>query len=73
MQLFLIREPRSLVLVADTHCLVFRKPPQDAGASECVVVELLPSEEVDLDAALLLNGRVSGCLGVLRIADGKFG
>lgn len=74
MQLHLLREPRALVLASDTHCLVFRKPPAGAETTEsaAVVVEFLPKSEVDLDAAVLLNGRVSGCLGVLRISDGEW-
>ncbi|ORY72560.1 SacI homology domain-domain-containing protein [Leucosporidium creatinivorum] len=70
--------PSSLCLFVSTgrvhYCLVFRKPPPNAesqGAAS-VVVEFLPKGEVDLDVAVLLNGRVSGCLGVLRIADETF-
>lgn len=72
MRLYLIREPRALVLSSDSgdYCLVFRRPPADSTGPS-VVVELLPADDVALEAAVLLNGRVSGCLGVLRIAEGE--
>jgi hypothetical protein len=72
MQLFLIREPRALVLTTDTHCLVLRpKPPSATTSGVAVVVEFLPRGEVDIDVAVQLHGRVSGSLGLLRIADGE--
>lgn len=72
MQLLLIREPRSLVLTTASHALVFRSPPPQAvTSSHAIIVEFLPKEQVDLEAAVVVNGRVSGCLGVLRIGGGE--
>lgn len=71
-QLYRTREPRALILTSDSYALILKRPPtpttQGSGAS--VVVEFLPKSDVRLDDAVLLNARVSGCLGVLRIANG---
>ncbi|GAA5910570.1 hypothetical protein JCM5296_002953 [Sporobolomyces johnsonii] len=77
LQLFLIREPRSLFLASNEWVLLMRPPPSpstDPASTDAlsVVVELLPKDEVDMDAAILLNGRVSGCLGVLAVGNDTF-
>ncbi|KAK4053062.1 Inositol-1,4,5-trisphosphate 5-phosphatase 1 [Microbotryomycetes sp. JL201] len=71
LELFLLRDPRTLILASGPCCLVFKKPPQDASPLS-VVVELLPRSEVDLDSAVLLNARVYGCLGVFRTGEETF-
>lgn len=74
LQLHLIREPRALVLTSETFCLVFRsKQPRsnDVVSGASLVVEFLPKDRVDLTRAVQLNGRVSGCLVVLRVANGQ--
>ncbi|GAA5885405.1 hypothetical protein JCM6882_009606 [Rhodosporidiobolus microsporus] len=75
LQLLLLRNPRTLVLASPDWCLLFKAPPELAPTSTdavSVVVELLPRHEVDLDAAVVLNGRVSGCLGVLSVGNETF-
>ncbi|KAM0792451.1 hypothetical protein ACM66B_005128 [Microbotryomycetes sp. NB124-2] len=71
LELYLIRDPRTLVLASGPCCLVFKKPPHDANLLS-VVVELLPRSEVDLESAILLNARVHGCLGVFRMGEETF-
>lgn len=78
LQLLLLRNPRTLVLASQDWVLLFRSPPEQPPASSTtstdavsIVVELLPRYEVDLDGAVVLNGRVSGCLGVLSVANGS--
>ncbi|GAA5965786.1 hypothetical protein JCM21900_004989 [Sporobolomyces salmonicolor] len=77
LQLFLIREPRTLVLASNEWVLLVRPPPLTSPGPAStdalsVVIELLQKDEVDLDAAILLNGRISGCLGVLAVGTDTF-
>ncbi|GAA6009081.1 hypothetical protein JCM10207_004086 [Rhodosporidiobolus poonsookiae] len=76
LQLLLLRDPRSLVLASSDWTLVFRNSPttspSDASHAVSVVVELLPRHEVDLEGAVVLNSRVSGCLGILSVANETF-
>lgn len=71
MQLWLFPTPRQLVLSTDHFALVFRPPPPSEPASPDVVVEFLPLPELDFSGAILVNSRVAGCLGVLRVGDGE--
>lgn len=73
LSLYLIRQPRTLVLVSSDYSLLFKPAPaskaSDAG-SVSIVMELLERDEVDLESAVLLHSRVSGCLGVLAVGNG---
>ncbi|BGP30041.1 Inositol-1,4,5-trisphosphate 5-phosphatase 1 [Rhodotorula toruloides] len=75
LSLYLIRQPRTLVLVSADYCLLFKPAPaskaSDAG-SVSIVMELLERDEVDLESAVLLHSRVSGCLGVLAVGNETF-
>ena len=79
LQLYLIREPRTLILSSPDYALVFKNPPisptsTSTSSSEdesAVVVELLPKGEVNWDNAVMVNGRVNGSLGLLNIQNGK--
>ncbi|GAA5830258.1 hypothetical protein JCM11251_001286 [Rhodosporidiobolus azoricus] len=79
LQLLLLRNPRTLVLASQEWALLFRSPPEQqqpasstANDAVSIVVELLPRSEVDLDNGVVLNGRVSGCLGVLSVGNETF-
>lgn len=73
LSLYLIRQPRTLALVSSDYCLLFKPAPASKASdadSVSIVMELLEREDVDLDSAVLLHSRVSGCLGVLAVANG---
>ena len=81
LQLYLIREPRTLILSSSDYALVFKNPPISPTSNtstspstkdeSAVVVELLPKGEVNWDNAVMVNGRVNGSLGLLNIQNGK--
>lgn len=73
MHLSLLTSPRALILSSGTgYVLAFRPPPPELDNKVAnVVVELLVASEVDLSGAVLLNSRISGCLGVMRMAGGE--
>lgn len=76
LQLYLIREPRTLILSSPDYALVFKNPPSPTSTTtskdeSAVVVELLPKGEVNWDNAVMVNGRVNGSLGLLNIQNGK--
>lgn len=70
MRLLLSPSPRRLMLATDAFVLVFSPPPADSRAPD-VVVEFLPTQEVDYEGTVALHAKVAGCLGVLRLGDGK--
>ncbi|GAA6037102.1 hypothetical protein JCM8097_008735 [Rhodosporidiobolus ruineniae] len=74
LQLLLIRHPeRTLALASPDYVLLFRAPPPSHHHdSVSVVVELLPRDQADLSQAVVLNGRVQGCLGVLAVGNDTF-
>ncbi|GAA5931421.1 uncharacterized protein JCM15063_001462 [Sporobolomyces koalae] len=79
LQLYLIREPRTLILSSGEYALVFKNPPSGNGAGPtattdqpAVVVELLPRDDVRWEHAVMVNGRVHGSLGVLNVAGETF-
>ncbi|BGP22785.1 inositolor phosphatidylinositol phosphatase [Rhodotorula toruloides] len=76
LSLYLIRHPRTLVLVSSDYCLLFKPAPatkaSDDAGSVSIVMEFLERDEVDLESAVLLHSRVSGCLGVLAVGNETF-
>lgn len=80
LQLYLIREPRTLILSSPAdYALVFKNPPSSSPTSSrstsqdqpAVVVELLPKGDVNWGNAVMVNGRVNGSLGLLNIGNGQ--
>lgn len=71
MRLLLSPSPRRLILATESFVLVFSPPPPAESHSPDVVVEFLPAQEFDFDGTVALHSRVAGCLGVLRLGDGK--
>ncbi|GAA5878352.1 hypothetical protein JCM16303_002744 [Sporobolomyces ruberrimus] len=81
LQLYLIREPRTLILSSPAdYALVFKNPPSSSPTSSrstsqdqpAVVVELLPKGDVNWGNAVMVNGRVNGSLGLLNIGNETF-
>lgn len=75
LHLLLLRDPRALVLASRDFALVFRIPdvPATLSDSASVVVEFVPIGDIDLrDALTLYDGRVSGCLGIIKVAGGTY-
>ncbi|BGP13847.1 Inositol-1,4,5-trisphosphate 5-phosphatase 1 [Rhodosporidiobolus nylandii] len=78
LQLLLIPSPsRTLALASPDFVLLFRQPPASAASAErqdavSVVVEFLPRDEAQLEGAVVLNGRVGGCLGMLAVGGETF-
>lgn len=70
-QLYLLPNPRRLVLVSDTTALVFRRAGDPEARAE---IELVPIEDVDLAPMVRVNrGRsVLGVLGLLSIPVGEW-
>lgn len=75
LQVYLIREPRTLILSSADYALVFKLPtssrPKHDSDEPAVVVELLPKDEVNWSNAVMVNGRVSGSLGLLNVGHGQ--
>ncbi|GAA6012488.1 hypothetical protein JCM11491_004347 [Sporobolomyces phaffii] len=86
LQLYLIRDPRTLILSSPEYALVFknapppatgsptstRPTPLDSAEQPAVVVELLPKGEVNWSNAVMVNGKVNGSLGVLSVGHETF-
>ncbi|GAA5848524.1 hypothetical protein JCM8547_004539 [Rhodosporidiobolus lusitaniae] len=75
LQLLLVQEPRTLVLANERYALLFRQPNSPSSSSSIdvqVVVELLPRHEAELDTALVLHSRASGCLGLISVGNEIF-
>ncbi|GAA5968165.1 hypothetical protein JCM11641_003755 [Rhodosporidiobolus odoratus] len=74
LQLLLIREPRQLALASQDFVLLFASPHQHQLQQDAVslVLQLLSRHDVNLEEAIVLNGRVGGCLGVLAVAGETF-
>ncbi|GAA5957595.1 hypothetical protein JCM3765_001449 [Sporobolomyces pararoseus] len=86
LQVYLIRDPRTLILSSPEYALVFKLPPPPPSSSTsssarstsqdseqpAVVVELLPKSEVNWDNAVMVNGKVNGSLGLLNVGNETF-
>ncbi|KAK4058577.1 Inositol-1,4,5-trisphosphate 5-phosphatase 1 [Microbotryomycetes sp. JL221] len=80
LELLLITEPtsRALVLSSTQTCLVLkhqhttginRRDEADDHADDAIMVEMLTYDDIDLTHANVINSRVYGCLGLIKLAQ----